>query len=160
AQIGQTLDALGVTSATIAGHSLGGAVSAIFTARNPRRVERLVLVAPLVPYRTETPVDFFTLLRTPGAGELTLGLLDPLPALPGFSAAYVQRAASIFRLRGTRDALLRYVRSGVDMAALDTALHALTTPTTFVLGTGDVNVLYVAQKHAATAVEGALVLPI
>lgn len=159
-QLRQTLDALGVERATVAGHSLGGAVATLFAARHPERVGRLVLVAPLVPYRTETTFDFFTLLQTPGAGELTLGLLDHLPALEGFSPAYHARAAAAFRLRGTRDALLRYVRHGADVRALDAALHALATPTLFVLGTEDEHVPYVAQRHAAAAVDGALVRPL
>ena len=39
------LDELGITAATIAGHSLGGAVASYFGGRHPRYVERLVLVA-------------------------------------------------------------------------------------------------------------------
>jgi pimeloyl-ACP methyl ester carboxylesterase len=39
------LDQIGVKAATIAGHSLGGAVASYFGGRHPRYVERLVLVA-------------------------------------------------------------------------------------------------------------------
>ena len=39
------LDELGIKAATIAGHSLGGAVASYFGGRHPRYVERLVLVA-------------------------------------------------------------------------------------------------------------------
>lgn len=39
------LDEVGVKSATIVGHSLGGAIAAYFTSRHPTYVERLVLVA-------------------------------------------------------------------------------------------------------------------
>lgn len=39
------LDELGIKTATVAGHSLGGAVAAYFGGRHPRYIERLVLVA-------------------------------------------------------------------------------------------------------------------
>jgi pimeloyl-ACP methyl ester carboxylesterase len=39
------LDELGIKTATIAGHSLGGAIAVYFGGRHPRYIERLVLVA-------------------------------------------------------------------------------------------------------------------
>ena len=159
-QLDDTLEAIGVEKATVAGYSLGGAVATLFAARHPERVERLVLVAPLVPHRTDTTLDVFTALEVPGLGELLLGWHDGLPLRPGVSPAARVRAEAIFRMRGTRHALLRSVRHGTDVPALDAALHALAVPTLFVLGTADERVPFVAQRHAATVVHDALVLPI
>lgn len=46
--VGKLLDALGWPKATLCGHSMGGQISALFAARNPGRVERLVMVNPPV----------------------------------------------------------------------------------------------------------------
>lgn len=159
-QLRELLDTLGVARATVAGHSLGGAVATIFGAREPRRVEALVLVAPFVPFRTASTLDRFTALETPGLGELLLGLYDGRPLRPGASPAARARGEAIFRMRGTRYAMLRALRGGIDAAALDAALRALTVPTLFILGTADERVPYVAQRHAVTVVENAHVLPI
>lgn len=43
--LGDFLDALGVPSATLCGHSFGGAIAMFFGARHPDRVERVVLVS-------------------------------------------------------------------------------------------------------------------
>jgi pimeloyl-ACP methyl ester carboxylesterase len=43
--LGHFLDAVGVASATLCGHSFGGAIAMFFGSRNPERVERIVLVS-------------------------------------------------------------------------------------------------------------------
>jgi pimeloyl-ACP methyl ester carboxylesterase len=43
--LGHFLDALGIASATLCGHSFGGAIAMFFGSRNPERVERVVLVS-------------------------------------------------------------------------------------------------------------------
>lgn len=159
-QLRELLDALGIARTTVAGHSLGGAVATVFAAREPHRVEALVLIAPFVPFRTASTLDRFTALETPGLGELLLGLYDGRPLRPGASPAAQARGRAIFRMRGTRAAMLRALRGGIDAAALDAALRAVRVPTLFILGTADERVPVVAQRHAAAAVENAHVLPI
>jgi pimeloyl-ACP methyl ester carboxylesterase len=44
------MDALGIESADIAGHSHGGAIAMMLAARHPKRVRRLVLFAPANPF--------------------------------------------------------------------------------------------------------------
>ncbi len=44
------MDALGIESADIGGHSHGGAISLMLAARHPQRVRRLVLFAPANPF--------------------------------------------------------------------------------------------------------------
>lgn len=47
------MDALGIESADIAGHSHGGATAMMLAARHPERVRRLVLFAPANPFCTQ-----------------------------------------------------------------------------------------------------------
>ncbi len=44
------MDAMGIASADVCGHSHGGAISMMLAARHPQRVEKLVLFAPANPY--------------------------------------------------------------------------------------------------------------
>jgi pimeloyl-ACP methyl ester carboxylesterase len=159
-QVRGTLDDLGIERAVIAGHSLGGAVATAFAVAHPERTERLVLVAPLVPTPPEDRTLFFTILDTPGAGEVLLGWYDHLPALPGFSAAYHARARQAFRIRGTRRALLRWVRQGYDRDALADTYRRIAVPTLVIAGRGDDIVPWPAVERTATGIDGALVLPL
>jgi pimeloyl-ACP methyl ester carboxylesterase len=43
--LGEFMDALGIPTATLCGHSFGGAIAMFFGARHPERVERVVLVS-------------------------------------------------------------------------------------------------------------------
>jgi len=160
AELGAVLDALGVTRATVVGHSLGGAVAAIFAGEHPERVERLVLVAPLVPLEQSERTWFCKLAEMPGVGELLLGRADHLPELPGFDAAYHARAHEIFRIRGTRAALLDYLRHGRDTPRLVAAYQRIEAPTLIVTGTADDIVPHKAVRRWAPAIRDALVLPL
>lgn len=56
------LDALGIESAHVVGHSMGGMLAAELAALCPHRIRRLVLANPVGFWRDEAPVlDFFTL---------------------------------------------------------------------------------------------------
>jgi pimeloyl-ACP methyl ester carboxylesterase len=64
------LDELGLERASLAGHALGGAVALAAAARRPERVDRLVLVAPLVyPFRMPAGLRA---LRVPVVGPMLL----------------------------------------------------------------------------------------
>jgi pimeloyl-ACP methyl ester carboxylesterase len=72
------LDAMGVSQASLVGHSLGGAVAVTYALTHPARVERLALVAGLVPgfgFRTSWAYRLVTL---PVLGE-ALGLCARAP---------------------------------------------------------------------------------
>ncbi|MFG3118586.1 alpha/beta fold hydrolase [Streptomyces sp. NPDC048197] len=62
-------DGLGLTSATLLGHSYGGWVAATYAARTPRRVDRLVLLDPtgcFAPYRPSYLARAVPLFVRPG----------------------------------------------------------------------------------------------
>jgi pimeloyl-ACP methyl ester carboxylesterase len=158
-QLAGTLDALGIERASVAGHSMGGAVAAVFAARHPERIDRLVLADALYPQEpNETPL-VFRLLRTPGLGELALALVaDPSP--PGFSPAYRERARAWYRIQGTRRASLRYIREPNKWSELSAAYPAIAAPTLILHGTADAFVAYAAMERAAPALRSARVVPI
>jgi pimeloyl-ACP methyl ester carboxylesterase len=49
-RVAAIIDALGLATADIGGHSHGGAVALMLAARHPERVRRMILVAPANPY--------------------------------------------------------------------------------------------------------------
>lgn len=158
-QLAGTLDALGIERASVAGHSMGGGVAAVFAARYPDRINRLILADALYPSeRSETPWFFFA-LWTPVVGELFLGLVDEASA-PGFSPAYRERARAWYRIRGTRRASLRYVREPGKLAELASAYAKVAASTLVLHGTADESVPYAAMEHAVAAIRGVRVVPI
>ena len=120
------LDELGVESATIVGHSLGGGVAMQFLYQHPDYCRRLVLISsgglgPDVGW-------ILRLLAAPGA-ELVMPLIAPTPVLRAGNSvrrwlssmglrsprgAEIWNAYSSFSDRQTRDAFLRTLRSVVD----------------------------------------------
>ena len=127
------LDALGIPRVDVAGHSLGGTVGVVLAANHPERVRRLVLVgsAQSVPW-------YFLAWLVPGVGELLLGSRSEWGEGPRFSEAHHQRALQAYRVRGTRDALLRYARQSVFHASgLYAAFASLDLPILQLHGTRD-----------------------
>lgn len=69
--------ALGLDRLALVGHSLGGAVAAAYALAYPSRVERLVLLAAVVPGFNYRVSWVYRLLAMPALGELVAGLLWP-----------------------------------------------------------------------------------
>jgi len=73
------LDALGVTRATVVGHSMGAFVAVVFAHRHPDRVARLVLVdggLPLDVPEGLTPDELVTRILGPTAARLSMRFAD------------------------------------------------------------------------------------
>ncbi|GLU50044.1 alpha/beta fold hydrolase [Nocardiopsis ansamitocini] len=80
--VAELMDHCGLASARLVGLSLGGGIAAGFAARNPDRVERLVLVAPGgMEGRRVAQGSTYLYLRTPGLLRLTTALFAHSPAL-------------------------------------------------------------------------------
>jgi pimeloyl-ACP methyl ester carboxylesterase len=120
------LDELGVESATVVGHSLGGGIAMQFLYQHPDYCRRLVLISSggLGP---EVGI-ILRLLAAPGA-ELIMPVIAPSPVLRAGNAvrswlssmglrsprgAEIWNAYCSFSDRQTRDAFLRTLRSVVD----------------------------------------------
>ena len=133
------LDELGIESATIVGHSLGGGVAMQFLYQHPDYCRRLVLISsgglgPDVGW-------VLRLLAAPGA-ELVMPIIAPAPVLRAGNAvrtwlssaglrsprgAEIWSAYSSFSDRETREAFLRTLRSVVDYRGQSvSALNRLT----------------------------------
>jgi pimeloyl-ACP methyl ester carboxylesterase len=116
------LDAMGVGQASLVGHSLGGSVAVTYALTHPARVERVALVAGLVPgfsFRMSWP---YRLIALPVVGE-ALGLC-------GHAALYKAAIARCFHLARPADVdfLIDHdysIRTGAEARAswLATARH-------------------------------------
>jgi pimeloyl-ACP methyl ester carboxylesterase len=85
-QVGQALDAAGLTRAVICGVSYGGLVAAAFARRYPERVEGLALVSAIPPsWRPDARAEFF--MRRPRL-LLPLFLVGSLRLYPEIAAAH------------------------------------------------------------------------
>ena len=136
---------------------MGGAAAAVFAARHPDRIERLVLVdAFYPPLPGETPWPF-RLMRMPYVRGLLLGAVADASA-PGFSAAHHVRALPWYRLRGTRAGLLRYVREPTKLEALAAAYPAIAAPTFVLHGDADAFVTPAAMRRSVGTIRGAKVV--
>jgi pimeloyl-ACP methyl ester carboxylesterase len=158
-QLAGTLDALGIERASVVGHSMGGAVAAVFAARHPDRIDRLILADALYPLEPSENPFIFRALRTPVLGEMVLGLSAD-PSAPGFSPAYRERARAWYGIRGTRHAFLRYIREPNKRAELAAAYPKIAAPTLILHGTADAFVPFAAMERAAPAIRAARVVPL
>ncbi len=161
------LDELGVTRATIVGHSLGGGVAMQFVYQHPDYCQRLILISSggLGP-----DVGLvLRLLSAPGA-ELVLPVIAPPPVLTignklrtWFSSAGIQSprgtevwsAYSSLADSQTRNAFLRTLRSVVDyrgqaVSALNRLHLTSELPTMAIWGDRD-KIIPVEHAHAAHA---------
>lgn len=161
------LDELGVESATVVGHSLGGGVAMQFLYQHPDYCRRLVLISsgglgPDVGW-------ILRLLAAPGA-EFVMPLIAPSPVLRAGNAlqswlssaglrsprgAEIWRAYSSFSDSETRDAFLRTLRSVVDyrgqsVSALNRLSLRADLPTLAIWGEQDT---IIPVDHAYAALE-------
>jgi pimeloyl-ACP methyl ester carboxylesterase len=97
------LDALKIRRAVILGHSAGGVVAAILAADHPERFRGAVFVGHGIAI---DPVQLIPLL--PGAGEFSLAR-SPFFG-DTFSNRHRMKVEAAYRIRGTRAALLTFIR--------------------------------------------------
>lgn len=97
------LDALKIRRAVILGHSAGGVVAAVLAADHPERFRGAVFVGHGIAI---DPVQLIPLL--PGAGEISLAR-SPFFG-DTFSDRHRMKVEAAYRIRGTRAALLTFIR--------------------------------------------------
>ncbi len=132
------LDALGLDTLPLVGHSLGGMLAAELAAVQPRRFTKLVLIAPLGLWNEAHPVpDFFT----HGPDELAAALFADRDSPAAVAATraptesdavldfYVERAESLATTA-------RYLWP-IPNRGLNTRLHRVSMPTLLVWGESD-----------------------
>ena len=133
-QLAGTLDALGIERVSVIGQSLGGAIALVFAGKYPSRVERAVSVdsGPWMP-------PFMVLMLTPGIGETILAHSEYWPERPDQGALYDERLRAVYRIRGTRQNLLRAIRGQFFRDGLTylSAMSRVQCPTLLVHGGAD-----------------------
>jgi pimeloyl-ACP methyl ester carboxylesterase len=156
-QLRELLDTLGLDRVNLIGLSMGGPISATFTARHPERVRKLVLVDPA----GASPVTFSRVLKaatTPGFGELALGLFGSGSLSKGVKSdfydpahvkAFVQRYMVQMQYKGFMRALLSTMRTGMlgDFMEEYRTVGEQGTPTLLFWGRDDKTVPF---KHSDT----------
>jgi pimeloyl-ACP methyl ester carboxylesterase len=126
-------DELGIDELSIAGHSMGGYVGAMFAIEQTRRVRRLVLAAPFGLRDREHPtVDIFSIPDERLLPELTMDMsvFDghvPMPPTPEFLADRYRESTSTARMMWGAPYDLKLARW----------LHRLTMPTLLLWGDAD-----------------------
>jgi 2-hydroxymuconate-semialdehyde hydrolase len=97
------LDALGIGRATVVGHSAGGVVAAFLAADHPERIRGAVFVGHGIAMDPTQIIPFL-----PGLGEIWVSRMSVFGDT--FSERHRRRAESAYRIRGTRSALLTFIR--------------------------------------------------
>ena len=179
------LDQLGVSQATVVGHSLGGAISLMLAARHPQRVKALALVAPLTLTPEGLPAPFRGLdISQPALRKFVAWTF----AVPGFIARspaimktlfspetppkdFATRAGGLMSLKPSQ-----FIAASTDLAAIPDSLPALEAsyaqlklPVAMLYGTGDLVLDPQLHAHAfvakvphtqLTLVDGGHMLPV
>lgn len=97
------LDALAIDRAVVLGHSAGGVVAAFLAADHPERIRGAVFVGHGIAI---DPEQIWPLV--PGIGEIQLARSEVFGDT--FSERHRERAEQAYRIRGTRAALLTFIR--------------------------------------------------
>jgi pimeloyl-ACP methyl ester carboxylesterase len=130
------LDALKIERVTVVGHSVGGSVAAMFTADHPDRVERSVFIGHGMAMDPMQWVPF-----VPGLGELKMARTAIFSDV--FSDAHRRRLTAAYEIRGTRAALLTYIRRQYTIDGIRLVLGTyedIATPVLQVHGTRDASI--------------------
>jgi len=161
-QLRELLDILGLSSILLVGLSMGGPITASFTARYSQMVEKLVLVDPA----GARPVTFARILKaatTPGFGELAFGLFGRGQMErsiksdfydPANVKAFVAKYMVQLKYKGFMRAILSTVRSGMlgDFSSTYRKVGEQGTPTLLFWGRDDRTVPITHSDDIRTAI--------
>ena len=144
------LDRAGTQRATVAGHSLGGAVAAWLAATRPKRVSRLVLLAPAANTESLVALDYVlaaplvgelataTALITAGAALATRPLRRLISSGLAVDTSYLGGAGRRLLVPATWGSFVAEQRMLIrELPQLEPLLGRISVPTTIVVGTAD-----------------------
>lgn len=145
-QIGDALDAAGVTSAIVCGVSYGGLIAATFAARHPERTQAVVVVSAIPPsWKPDARVRF--LMRAPTLLS-PLFCVNSLRLFPEMLAAKerlgsavsfaIRHVATVVRYRFSPGLMARRVRL-LDGNALETDVTQVRVPALVVTGQAELD---------------------
>jgi pimeloyl-ACP methyl ester carboxylesterase len=150
------LDALEIERVTVVGHSAGGCVAAIFTADHPERVDRAVFIGHGMAM---DPMQIVPLM--PGFGEIRMARTAIFSDV--FSPEHERRLSAAYAIRGTRAALLTFLRRQytIDGLRLVTGTYEdIRRPVLQVHGTEDASIPVAAARQLSQRIRDSHFLPI
>ncbi|WP_214403374.1 alpha/beta fold hydrolase [Pseudonocardia lacus] len=140
----ELLDVLGLDAVQVVGHSFGGMVAAELAANSPRRVSRLVLIAPIGFWRDDHPVPDIAAIPPDALPGLVLA--DPSSPLAALLVPPVDDPQARFETAMRMASVLHFIWPIPDKG-LSRRIHRVSAPTLLVWGERD------ALVHPAYAEE-------
>lgn len=130
----ELLDSLGLDRVTVVGHSFGGMVAAELAANSPRRVRKLVLLAPIGLWLDEHPIP--DIAGMPPADLPALVLADPDGPLARAMEVPADDPQAQFEAAMRMASILHFIWPIPDKG-LDRRIHRIAAPTLLVFGEQD-----------------------
>jgi pimeloyl-ACP methyl ester carboxylesterase len=140
----ELLDGLGLDAVDVVGHSFGGMVAAELAANSPRRVSRLVLIAPIGFWREDHPIPDIAGIPPERLPELVLA--DPAGPLAAMLTPPLDDPQARFEAAMLMASVLHFIWPIPDKG-LRRRIHRVSAPTLLVWGEKD------ALVHPAYAEE-------
>ncbi|HWN32688.1 MAG TPA: alpha/beta fold hydrolase [Pseudonocardia sp.] len=130
----EVLDALGLDTVAVVGHSFGGMVAAELAANSPRRVSRLVLIAAIGLWRDDAPIP--DIAGVPASRMPELVLADPNSPLAELLTPPADDPQALFEAALRMASILHFVWPLPDKG-LRGRIHRVAAPTQLVWGERD-----------------------
>jgi pimeloyl-ACP methyl ester carboxylesterase len=125
----ELLDALGLERVAVVGHSFGGMVAAELAANSPKRVSKLVLIAPIGFWRDDAPIP--DIAGVPPETLPQLVLADPASPLADMLSPPADDPQALFEAAMRMASILHFVWPIPDKG-LKRRIHRITAPTLLV----------------------------
>lgn len=130
----ELLDALGLDTVEVVGHSFGGMVAAELASNSPRRISRLVLIAPIGFWREDAPIP--DIAGIPPETLPKLVLADPQSPLAATLTPPTDDPQALFNATMRMASILHFIWPIPDKG-LSRRIHRLRAPTLLVWGKQD-----------------------
>jgi pimeloyl-ACP methyl ester carboxylesterase len=130
----EVLDGLDLDRVAVVGHSFGGMVGAELAANSPRRVSKLVLIAPIGLWRDDAPIP--DIAGIPADRLPQLALADPNSPLAGMLTPPADDPQALFEAAVRMASILHFIWPLPDKG-LRRRIHRVSAPTLLVWGDQD-----------------------
>jgi pimeloyl-ACP methyl ester carboxylesterase len=149
----ELLAALGIPHVTVIGHSVGGALAAVLAADHPVLVDHVVTIGTGM---TIEPQQFLPII--PGIGEIQMANLKTFG--PTYSDQHRRAIEAAYQVKGTRAALLAYMRRQVTIDGLRLlrgTFEDIRVPILHISGSRDINIPPAIARDLARRTHGTFV---
>jgi len=149
------LDALGIGQVSLVGHSVGGALALMVAHAHPDRVDHVVTIGTGIAVE---PAQFLPVI--PGFGEILMSRATMFG--PAVSRQNGEALEAAFKIRGTRAALLMYIRRQLTVDGLSVVarrvFQSVRAPNLHISGSEDRNISVQAAGRLARLTGSELVV--